>query len=134
MKVQQVHQNAVAQVWPRVERFIQDVEPHAGGEWVTSQIKADVIAGRLLLAVFADGEEIVGAVVFTYQNNRNARTAFIMALAGSGLTTPENWEQLKAIFKSGGATEVAAAMRPATLRLWSRLGFTPKYEIAGVTL
>jgi hypothetical protein len=68
------------------------------------------------------------------QNRRNSRTAFIQALGGAGVTQEENWKQLYALFKSEGATEVEAAMRPAALRLWSQLGFKEKYRITGVQL
>lgn len=122
-----------AQTWPDVEQFFASVVEHSGGEWTLDQAKADILTGRWGLIVVTD-ESVVGAISYIYQNRRNSRVAFITALAGSGMTSEDNWTQLKAIFIADGATEVEAAMRPSTLRLWSRLGFKDKYQIAGCAL
>lgn len=133
MKVLKVAPSFAAKTWPDVEKFFASVVEHSGGEWTLDQAKSDILTGRWGLIVVVD-ESIVGAIAYTYQNRRNSRTAFISALAGRAITTDDNWVQLKAIFAADGATEVEAAMRPSTLRLWSRLGFKDKYQIAGCAL
>jgi hypothetical protein len=80
------------------------------------------------------GETIIGSLSMFYQNRPNDRVAFITCLAGEGMTTEDNWKQLKDICKKDGATLIEAAMRPSTFRLWSRLGFEEKYLIAEVKL
>lgn len=132
--VDKVPQNHVARVWPHVEEFVASVAPWADGEWTVDQIKADVLTGRLSLIVFANDDRCIGAIIYSMQNRRNSRTAFILVCGGEGITTQGNWEQVKAIFTNEGATTVEAAMRPSVLRLWSQLGFKEKYRITGVDL
>lgn len=132
--VQRVPTQFVARVWPQVEGFVASVEEHAHGEWTLAQMKSDVHMGRISMVAVMDGDQWIGVVLYSVQNRRNGRTAFISVCAGKLLTTQRNWEQLKAIFISEGATDVEAAMRPTVLRLWQRLGFKEKYSIAGVKL
>ena len=132
--VEVVPTELAARAWPRVAKYFESVVPHSNGDWTLEQIKADVLTGRQHLFVVVEDGEPVGAGSFTFQNRRNARVAFIHSLGGDCITTPENWVQLRDIFTKGGATKVEAAMRPATQRLWSRLGFTEKYRVCGVDL
>ena len=69
-----------------------------------------------------------------YQNRMNHRVAFILATGGKGIANKETWAQLKRIFVENGATTVEASMRPSAYRLWRKLGFQSKYQVAGVTL
>jgi hypothetical protein len=67
-------------------------------------------------------------------NRRNERAAFLAALGGNGITTAENWKQLKEMLKIEGATTVEAAVRPSVARLWRRLGFEIKHQVIGAKI
>jgi hypothetical protein len=124
----------VHQTWPLVEKYFAAVEPHTKGEYTLEQIKMKLGLGDWWLLTVTEGETIIGSLSMVYQNRANDRVAFITCLAGEGMTTDDNWAQLKDICKKDGATMIEAAMRPSTFRLWSRLGFEEKYLIAEVKL
>jgi len=124
----------VHQTWPLVEKYFAAVEPHTKGEYTLDQIKMKLGLGDWWLLTVTEGETIIGSLSMVYQNRANDRVAFITCLAGEGMTTEDNWAQLKDICKKDGATMIEAAMRPSTFRLWSRLGFEEKYLIAEVKL
>jgi hypothetical protein len=132
--VSRIPTSHAAVVWPHVEEFFATVVPHADGEWTLDQIKADILTGRKSLVTVVNAGRFLGAVCYVMQSRNNSRVAFITALAGESMTSEDNWNQLKMIFSNEGATQVEAAMRPATLRLWSRLGFREKYRITGVEI
>jgi hypothetical protein len=131
--VQKVAPYFVARTWPLVERYFAAAAEHSHGEWTVEQARADIHTGRWGLITVTDGE-VVGAISYIYQNNRNSRTALITAIAGIGMATNDGWEQLKAIFIADGATEAEGAVRPSVLRLWSKFGFKEKHTIARVAL
>jgi len=124
----------VHQTWPLVEQYFAAVEPHTKGDYTLEQIKLKLGVGDWWLLTVTEGETIIGSLSMFYQNRPNDRVAFITCLAGEGMTTDDNWAQLKDICKKDGATLIEAAMRPSTFRLWSRLGFEEKYLIAEVKL
>jgi hypothetical protein len=124
----------IHQTWPLVEQYFAAVEPHTKGDYTLDQIRMKLGVGDWWLITFTEGETIIGAMSMHYENRANARVAFITCLAGDGMTTDDNWVQLRDICKKDGATMIEAAMRPSTFRLWSRLGFEEKYLIAGVKL
>jgi len=124
----------VHQTWPLVEQYFAAVEPHTKGDYTLEQIKLKLGVGDWWLLTVIEGETIIGSLSMFYQNRPNDRVAFITCLAGEGMTTEDNWAQLKDICKKDGATLIEAAMRPSTFRLWSRLGFEEKYLIAEVKL
>lgn len=134
MNIQIVPNHLVAQSWPSVERFFADVEPYVHGEWTLDQLRADMLTNRLGLLVALDQDEIKGAAAVSFQNRRNSRTAFISALAGSGVTDDGAFAQLKLLFAQQGCTHIEAAMRDSTFRLWRGLGFEEKYRIVGMKL
>ena len=122
-----------AQAWPHIADFVDAVTEHCHGEWTTDQMKADILMGRYAVVVVWHGDERVGAVVYSVQNRRNERVAFIAATGGRSIVTPEDWAQLTAIFKAEGATAVEAAMRPSMARLCRKL-LTQKYIIVGAAI
>lgn len=134
MNIQLVPNQLVAKTWPTVAHLFAQVEPHARGDWTVDQLSADLHTGRLGLVVAADGVEVKGAAAVSFQNRRNSRTAFITALAGTDISDETNFAELKKIFSQQGCTEIEAAMRESTFRLWSRFGFEEKYRIAGMKI
>jgi len=132
--VAQVHPSKVHQIWPLVEKYFAAVEPFTEGDYTLEQMRGKIFMSQWALITVTEGDEVIGALSAFYENRLNHRVAFIPALAGECMTTQDNWNQLKAIFTSNGATYIEAAMRNATLRLWNGLGFKEKYRIAGVAI
>ena len=124
----------VHQTWPLVEKYFAAVEPFTGGDYTLEQMRGKIFMSQWMLITVTEGDKIIGALSAFYENRLNHRVAFIPTLAGECMTTQDNWNQLKVIFTSDGATYIEAAMRSATLRLWDGLGFKEKYRIAGVAL
>ena len=54
------------------------------------------------------------------------RVAFITAIGGKLVSSPETFEQMSAIFKSNGATKIQGMARESVARLWKRFGFIDK--------
>ena len=123
-----------AQNWAGVCGHIEKAQPYSHGEWTMEQIKSDIHTGRVELISVLDGEDCVGAVAYVMQNRRNSRCAFVVAIGGAALASQGNYDQLRSIFKSEGATEIEGAGRPAIVRLWSQFGFEPKHQIFGVQI
>jgi hypothetical protein len=108
--------------------------PYANNDFSTESIRDGVLAGRLHLLLITDGPEVVGASVIAYQKRAGKTVAHIHAMAGNGVTTGDNWVQLKTIFEKEGASHVEAVMRPSVARLWSRLGFKESHRVFEVEL
>jgi hypothetical protein len=129
-----VHTYQAAQRWGSVEAHIAAAQAHNKGDWTMDQMKSDIHTGRVELIAVMDGEACVGAVAYVMQNRRNSRCAFVVAIGGRALASEDNLSQLSAIFRAEGATEIEGAGRESTIRLWSRLGFEPKYQVFGVKI
>jgi len=71
---------------------------------------------------------------YRFSNRPNDRVAFITAIGGKLISSPETVEQLKAVLGSIGATYIEGAARESIARLWSRYGFEEKYRIVGVKI
>lgn len=132
--VSQVPTQLVHQTWPSVEDFFAKVAVHTKESFSLEQIKTEIFMSRWALLVAKQGDVIIGAMAMQYQNRMNQRVAFIFAVGGRGIATPETWGQLAKLFKNNGATATEGSMRPSAYRLWKRLGFTAKYQVAGMTL
>lgn len=134
IKVERIHPNYVAQVWPHIEHFIEPVAEFNNGDWTVDQLRADVLTGRMSLAVSTDGDKFVGTLVYFSSNRRNARVAFVTAIGGGFVVDQDHWTQMTSIWKSEGVTAVEGAVRKSVMRLLGRLGFKEKYSVIGVTL
>jgi hypothetical protein len=65
----------------------------------------------------------------------NARVAFIIAIGGKFISTPDSWAQFTDILRYNGATKVEGAARESIARLWAlKFKFTEKYRIIEVSL
>lgn len=135
MRLERVHPNFAAAKWPLAERHFAKVTPHVNGDWTDDQFKADVLTGRIRMVLAMSEDECIGAAGYTLHNNRNARTAFIVSMAGDAfITSADSWRQLVDMFRQEGATRVEAAMRPSMARLCGGLGFKSKYTVVEVEL
>ena len=134
MQVQRVDISHVNQVWPMVEEFIADALAHSKNDYTLDQVKTLVAMGNWTLLVAVDDSGVQGAATVSFSNRPNDRVAFITAIGGKLISSPETVAQLKAVLGSIGATYIEGAARESIARLWSRYGFEEKYRIVGVKI
>lgn len=136
LKVQPVPVQLVNQVWSRVEPFIKSAEEKFGGsEYTTEQIKVYLVTGQMMLLVATDDNaEIHGAATVSFINYPNDRVAFVTAIGGKLVTSPETFTQMSDVFKANGATKIQGMAKEAVARLWKRFGFEEKAILVEVKL
>jgi len=135
MKIQYVPLAAVHNSWSSVAPFIESALAHSNGDYTVDQAKVYASTGEwlILVAVDVDGK-IHGAAAMRFYNRPNDRVAFIIAMGGNLITSPETFEQLKGYCVSNGATVIEGTARESTARLWTRYGFSEKCRIVGARL
>jgi hypothetical protein len=129
--VHHVPTHFVHKEWPLVAPFLNAAltNPEASGDITLDQMRADLGQNRgALYTVVKDGA-LVGAASVTFQNQRNARVAFVTAIGGRGLADREAAAQFFELLRRGGATRVAGAGRDSIVRLWAQLGLKKKYTV-----
>jgi hypothetical protein len=130
MKVEYVPTNFVHQQWDTVAKFLADALNQGGSaEMTLDQLRADLGQNRASLYKVTKEGFIIGATSVVFQNQRNARVAFINAMGGEWIATDEGFEQFKTLLKSAGATHVAAAGRDSIVRLSEKFGLKKKYTV-----
>lgn len=130
MIIQQVHPNFICQVWPRIDSMLSRALAHAGGEYSLDQLQFMLVRGEQSLLVVEDGDSIVGAAAVSFQSYPAARIAFITAIGGKLISTPELYEQLVEWCRSNGCTKIRGAARESIARLWKqKFGFEQRYII-----
>jgi hypothetical protein len=135
MKVQPVSTDHIASVWPEVEGFITSALRHSKGDYSAEHAKVYLADGRWSLIVASDDEAIKGATIINYINMPNDRVAFIIAIGGKLISTPDLWSQFTDILRYNGATKIEGAARGSIARLWAlKFKFTEKYRIIEVSL
>jgi len=134
MKVELVPLEWVNRLWPAVESYIDAALDWANGDYTVEHARVLVTTGQWLLVVVTDGATIHGAVTISMFNRPTDRVAFITAMGGSGISSPETFDQLKAIVAAQGATVLEGAVRESVERFCRRYGFDEKYRIVGVKL
>ena len=134
MQVQHVDISHVNQVWSLVEGFIDDALDYSKGDYTLEQAKTLVAVGHWALFVAVNEAGIQGAATVSFSNRPSDRVAFITAIGGKLISSPETFEQLKQVLASVGATCIEGAARESVARLWSRYGFEEKYRIVGVKI
>ena len=135
-KVQLVPVQLINQIWSKVEPFIKNAEEKFGGsEYTTEQIKVYLVTGQMMLLVATDeNAEIHGAATVSFISYPNDRVAFVTAIGGKLVTSPETFAQMSEIFKSNGATKIQGMAKEAVARLWKRFGFEEKAILVEVKL
>jgi hypothetical protein len=136
VKVQPVSVEHVAQVWPRVVRFISSALKYSSGDYTAEQARVYLSLGTWSMIVAVDDEsEIKGVTVIQYINRPNARVAFIIAIGGKLISDPDTWSNFTDLLRFNGATKVEGAARKSIARLWAiKFNFTEKYRIVEVSL
>ena len=126
----------VNQMWGRAETHIRSAEEKFGGaEYTTDQIKVYLVTGQWMLLVAVDDKEVVhGAATVSFINYPNDRVAFVTAIGGKLITSPDTFKQMSDIFKANGATKIQGVAKEAIARLWKRFGFEEKAILVEVKL
>jgi len=128
LAIQPVPVQLVNQIWDKVEPFIKNAEEKFGGaEYTAEQIKVYLVMGEWMLLVATDeNKEIHGAATVSFINYPGDRVAFVTAIGGKLVSSPETFEQMSNIFKANGATKIQGLAKEAVARLWKRFGFEEK--------
>jgi hypothetical protein len=134
MIIQHVPLEWVPRTWPLVKEHLVAALEHSKGDYTVDHVEAYVTAGQWVLLVAVEGETIHGAAAIEFFNRPGKRVAFITAMGGEMLSTPEVVTQLKTILAGFGATVIEGAVRESVARLYSKHGFEEKYRIVEVKL
>jgi hypothetical protein len=134
MRVEAVGIGHVHQIWPMVEGFIDSALKFSKGDYDTQAAKVFVSTGQWSLLVAVDDQGVQGAATVSFFNRPHDRVAFITAIGGKLISSPETFAQLKQILSQYGATCIEGAARDSIARLWTRYGFLEKYKIVGVSI
>ena len=126
MRAQYVPPEYAAQIWPRIEKFIEPAIQYGNGDYTLEQIKLLVCMGQWLLVVAADdNNELHGAATVSFLNYPNDRIGYITSIGGRLIANKKTFSELCEILKARGATKIQGLGRPSIVRLWNRLGFEP---------
>ena len=127
MLIQEVPLQYINVLWPSVEGFIASAIPHADGDITLDEVKSYCLNGVWKLLVAVDEHNVVhGAVALHFFNRINHRVAFITAIGGKSILTPENFLQFSDILSSNGATCIEGSVRDSLVRLAARFGAKKK--------
>ncbi len=129
MKVEYVPTNFVHQQWESVEKFLSAALEHACGDITIDQLRSDLGQNRAALYKVTEDGQVIGAISVVFQNQRNARVAFVNAIGGEWIAKADGFQQFTALLKQAGATHIAGAGRDAIVRLWDRFGLKKKYTV-----
>lgn len=98
-------------------------------------VQGYVTSGEWLLLVAIDEQnEIHGAITLSFQNYPLQRVAFVTAVGGKFILTPDMYDQLKAILKYKGATVLQAYSRASMVRLLKRCNLKARNTLVEATL
>ena len=122
-------------LWPEFWSLELLEEKFGGSEYTTEQIKVYLVTGQMMLLVATDDHaEIHGAATVSFINYPNDRVAFVTAIGGKLVTSPETFAQMSDVFKANGATKIQGMAKEAVARLWKRFGFEEKAILVEVKL
>lgn len=135
LNVQLVPLSLIHQTWPLVETFIEDALKWGEDDYTIEQAKVYITKGEWMLLVAVDEVGAIhGAAAVNIYNMPNYRVAFVVAIGGRLISSPETYEQLCALLKSFGATRIRGVARESIARLWKRYGFKERYILVEAEL
>lgn len=135
MQVQEVPLQYVNVLWPQVEAFLAAGLKHADGDLTIDEIKVYILQGAWFLVVAVDEEnQIHGAATINFFNRINDRVAFVTAIGGRGLFTPDIVSQFSDILRSHGATCIEGTVRDSLVRLLARISARKKSNTVKINL
>lgn len=118
----------IDQAWKEGACRLSEACETSGGEITGDQLKMILARGeRTLLRVTKDGQA-VGWMAIRIDQLPNVRVLHVCELYAPGATFVEFFEQLKALAKGAGCSEVRCSAKEAQARLYRmRFGFEPIY-------
>ena len=135
LSVQLVPLSLVHQTWHLVEKFIEDALKWGEDDYTIEQARQNIAEGKWMLVVAIDEQQAIhGAAAINLYNMPNARIAFVVAIGGKLISSPETYEQLCSLVKSLGATRIRGVARESIARLWKRYGFEERYILVEAKL
>ena len=127
--------NYCAENWHIVEPFITEAHKYSGNDYSVDQMKMFVTLGQWMLLVAYDENRVIhGAATVSFINYPNYRIAFITAIGGRLISSPDTFKQLVTIVKNAGATKIQGAARESIARLWKRYGFYERHTIVEIKI
>jgi hypothetical protein len=135
IQVQEVPLQYVNVLWTQVEPFLAAGLKYADGDLTIDEIKIYALQGvwSLLVAVDEDNQ-IHGATTVNFFNRINDRVAFVTAIGGRGLFTPDIVSQFSDILRSHGATCIEGSVRDSLVRLLAHISARKKSNTVKITL
>jgi len=141
LKIQQVDNKYVVQVWPLVEQYLIDAlyKDNDLPEWSNCynihHVQSFLTSGAWMLLVIVDEtEKIRGAITVSFATYPMSRVAFITLIGGCLISNKNTFEQLKVLLKQHGATKVQGYGRASIVRLWKRYGFEARTTLVEARL
>lgn len=128
LDIQLVPLSLVHQVWPAVKEPIEEALKWGEDDYTIDQARQNIAEGKWMLVVAVDKEQVIhGAAAVHIYNMPNFRVAFVVAMGGKLITSPEAYEQFCKLLKSFGATKIRGVSRESAAKLWQRFGFRERY-------
>jgi hypothetical protein len=135
LNVQLVPLSLIHHTWSSVEKYIEDALKWGEDDYTIEQAKVYITKGEWMLLVAVDEQSAIhGAAAVNIYNMPNFRVAFIVAMGGKLITSPETYEQLCKLLKSFGATKIRGVSRESAVRLWQKFGFRERYILVEADL
>jgi hypothetical protein len=141
LSIQPVDVNYVSQVWPFVEKYLQEGldKDNDAPQWSECynihHVQGFITSGMWLLVVAVDeAGGIHGAATVSFANYPMNRVAFVTLIGGKLVSNQNTFEQLKLLLKQRGATKIQGYGREAIVRLWKRFGFEPRTTLVEVQI
>jgi len=117
-------------VWPEASKLLERAVNCSDGELDINQLRMLVTQGLGTLLVAERGGRLIGAAVIEFIQYPNYRVANVIAVGGRGLYFDgAATDRLAAWAKSRGATKLQAFCSPSRTRLFSRFGFSKRYDV-----
>jgi hypothetical protein len=135
ISVQLVPLSLIHRTWPLVEEYLEEALKWGEDDYTIEQTKVYITKGEWMLLVAVDErQDIHGAAAINIYNMPNFRVAFVVAMGGKLITTPEMYEQFCVLLKSFGATKIRGVSRESAARLWQKFGFRERYILVEADL
>ena len=135
LQVQLVPLSVIHQTWPLVDEYLEEALKWGEDDYTLEQAKVYITKGDWMLLVAVDErQDIHGAAAVNIYNMPNDRVAFVIAMGGRLITSPETYEQFSNLLRSFGATKVQGVSRESVVRLWQKFGFKERYILVEAKL
>lgn len=135
LNVQLVPLSLIHQTWALVEGYLKEALEWGEDDYTIEQARQNIADGKWMLVVAVDEDQIIhGAAAVNIYNMPNFRVAFVVAMGGRLITSPETYAQLCALLKNFGATRIRGVSRGSAAKLWSRFGLKERYILVEAEL